>query len=122
MRPNILSAQHSGRKSFCRLFDESVCPEDLLLLAKADALGRGIHQDYGPTQTHLRQMLSEFREIMSRPYVQGADLIEAGFEPQKDFSEALSLAHKLRLAGVNKDDALRQTAAFLRKERKSSGI
>lgn len=117
MRPNILSAQRSGRKSFCRLFDESVCPEDLLLLAKADALGRGIHQDYGPTENHLRQMLSEFREIMSRPYVQGADLIEAGFEPQKDFSEALSLAHKLRLAGVDKEAALRQTAAFLRKKR-----
>ena len=119
MRPNIMAAQRSSRKSFCKLFDRSLCPEDLILLAKADALGRLIRQDYTPTEVYLQEKLNAFHEIMSRPYVQGADLIAAGFAPGKDFSEALAYAHKMRLAGVKKEDALRQTAAYLQKERRS---
>ena len=119
MRPNLLAAQHAGVRSFCRLFDESVCPEDLLLLAKADALGRRIDQDYARTEACLREMLARYREIMSRPFVQGADLIAAGFAPGKDFGPALAYAHRLRLAGVSKENALRQTAAFLRAGRKA---
>lgn len=117
MRPNIMAAQNSGQKKFCKLFDESVCPEDLLLLAKADALGRSIAQDYGPTEDYLKEKLANFREIMSRPFVQGLDLIEAGFAPGKDFSQVLALAHKMRLAGVPKEEALRQCVAHLRKAR-----
>ena len=116
MRPNILAAQRSSQKSFCRLFDESGYPEDLLLLAKADALGRGIEQNYGPTESYLREKYVRYREIMAQPFVQGADLVAAGFEPGKDFGPALAYAHKLRLAGVTKEDALRQTVAYLRKE------
>lgn len=117
MRPNIMAAQNAGRKAFCKLYDRSVCPEDLLMLSKADALGRAIRQDYAPTEAFLRERLAEFQEIMSRPYVQGADLVAAGFPPGKDFGEALAFAHKLRLAGVAKAEALRQTAAWLTKER-----
>ena len=54
---------------------------------------------------------------MSRPFVQGADLVKAGFQPGKDFSEALAYAHKLRLAGVEKEEALHQTVGFLSKLR-----
>lgn len=121
MRPNMLAAQNSSRKSFYRLFDQSVCPEDLLLLAKADALGRTIEQDYAPTEACLQQMLCGYQERMSQPSVQGADLIAAGFAPGKDFGPALAYAHKMHLAGVGKEDALRQTAAFLRKERGLNG-
>ena len=120
MRPNMMADQHSSRKSFCKLFDRSLCPEDLILLAKADALGRGIQQDYTLTEVFLQEKLAAFHEIMSRPYVQGADLVAAGFSPGKDFSEALAYAHKMRLAGVKKEDALRQTAAYLQKERRRS--
>ncbi len=120
MRPNIMAEQRSRQKSFCHLFDESVCPEDLLLLAKADALGRGIEQDYAPKEAYLKEKLAAFREIMSRPFVQGADLIAAGFSPGEDFGDALAYAHKLRLAGVKKEDALRQTAAYVQKERRRS--
>ncbi|MGN0992108.1 MAG: HD domain-containing protein, partial [Candidatus Ventricola sp.] len=120
MRPNLMVSQRSSRKSFCKLFDSSVCPEDLILLAKADALGRDIQQDYTPTEAYLQEKLAAFHEIMSRPYVQGADLIAAGYAPGKDFGEALAYAHKMRLAGVKKEDALRQTAAYLQKERRRS--
>lgn len=119
MRPNMLAAQHSGQKSCNRLFDESVCPEDLLLLSKADALGKTAAPDYGPTESWLRDRLAVFRETMARPYVQGADLVAAGFSPDKSFAPALELAHSLRLAGVPKNEALGQVLALLRKAQKT---
>lgn len=121
MRPNIMAAQNSGCKSFCKLYDRSVCPEDLLLLSKADALGRGMEQNYEPTEAFLQDKLEAYREIMSRPFVQGADLVAAGFRPGRDFGEALAYAHKMRLAGVPKADALKQTAAWLKKARQTDG-
>lgn len=119
MRPNMLAAQHSGQKSFNRLFDESLCPEDLLLLSKADALGKDPAPDYSETEAQLQARLSAFRETMAQPYVQGADLVAAGFPPNKDFTQALTLAHSLRLAGVPKKKAMGQVTAFLRKARKA---
>ena len=55
---------------------------------------------------------------MAKPYVQGRDLIEAGIEPSEKFGEYLEYAHKLRLAGVDKDAALKQTLAYARKRKK----
>ena len=52
---------------------------------------------------------------MSRPYVMGKDLIAAGMKPSPHFSEILAYAHKLRLAGVDKESALKQTLAYARK-------
>ena len=80
-------------------------------------MGCGTEKNYAPTQQTLERMLETYRDIMARPYVQGADLVEAGFQPGKDFSEALQYAHRLRVAGVEKKAALRQTAAFLSKLR-----
>lgn len=97
------------------LFDESVCPEDLVLLAKADWMGRKDVEACDEAQACLKKMLETFHEIMQRPYVQGRDLVEAGFPPGPSFKEALEYAHKLRLAGVKKEEALAQTLAQLRK-------
>ncbi|MBR5265997.1 MAG: tRNA nucleotidyltransferase, partial [Clostridia bacterium] len=40
MRPNMLVSQKSGDKAYKRLFDKSVCPNDLILLANADHTSR----------------------------------------------------------------------------------
>ena len=56
-----------------------------------------------------------FRHRMAQPYVMGRDLIEAGLKPGAEFTELLKFAHKLRLAGVNRDSALKQTLAQARK-------
>ena len=117
MKPNMLAGDRAGRKSTSKLFDQSVCPEDLLLLAKADHFGKGSAEDYSKTEAFLQERLSYFRELMSRPYVQGRDLVEAGIKPGAVFSEALAYSHKMRLAGVQKKEALAQTLAFLRKQR-----
>lgn len=118
MRPNGMFKQHSSQKGMNHLFDKSICPEDLLLLARADHTGRPLDEDYAPTEAFLREHLASFHEVMARPFVMGADLVAEGFKPGKDFGEALAYAHKLRLAGVCKEEALRQTIGFMRKSRK----
>ena len=49
---------------------------------------------------------------MAKPCVLGADLIKAGLTPGVYFSELLEYATKLRLAGIEKENALKQTLAY----------
>lgn len=63
MQPNQLANQNSKLKSTRKLFSRSVCPEDLVLLAKADALGRAVSQDYSIKEAYLKNALKDFREI-----------------------------------------------------------
>lgn len=115
MRPNQMAEQRSAAKSMCKLFDTSVVAEDLILLAKADHCSRPDASPYEETERYLHDHLKLYHERMARPCVMGADLIQAGFRPGKEFKDALEHAHKLHLAGVPKENALRQTIAFLRK-------
>lgn len=117
MKPNMLAGAGAGRKATSRMFDQSVCPEDLLLLAKADHFGKGNAEDYSATESFLKERLAHYQMLMSRPFVQGRDLVEAGIRPGADFSDALAYAHKMRLAGVPKPEALSQTLAYIRKQR-----
>ena len=104
----------SHEKSFMRMFDQSVCPEDLLLLAKADHLGRigaGAQREiladgYAETERRLRETLALYQGRMSRPYVMGKELMAAGAEPGPLFTDAPTYARKLRLAGVPKEEQL----------------
>ena len=62
-------------------------------------------------------MLKLYWERMAAPCVMGRDLIAAGFQPGPDFGAALDFVHKLRLAGVGKDEQLSQTLGYLRKKK-----
>ena len=117
MEPNMMASAGASLKSTTRMFDQSICPEDLLLLAKADHYGKGTAEPYETTEVFLRERFSKYKEIMALPFVQGRDLVEAGFKPGDDFGEALKYAHKMRLAGVPKKEALSQTKAYIRKRR-----
>lgn len=116
MRPNAIAGCAKRAKSFNHLFDSSVSPEDLLLISKADYLGCGgtSEESYAQTQEILRGRLADYRTLMARPYVTGADLIEAGLEPGPKFTEALAYAHKMRLAGIGKDRVLESTLGYVR--------
>ncbi|MBR4578701.1 MAG: HD domain-containing protein [Oscillospiraceae bacterium] len=124
MEPNMIAGQTDRIGPYMKLYDRSVCPEDLLLLAKADNMGRlgpGMERrtlagPYEKTEAKLRSMLDLYHERMARPYLMGRDLILAGLEPGEWFAPALAYAHKLRLAGLSKEEQLRQTLAYIRKE------
>lgn len=110
MKPGVMARSSSSQKSFNKLFDESVAPSDLIYLVLSDEGER-----YECTGEILFERLEAYREVMSRPYVQGKDLIAAGLTPDKSFSQLLAYAHKLRLAGIEKESALKQTLSYARK-------
>ena len=133
MKPNMMAAAQSSTKKFMKLFDASLCPEDLLLLAKADHMGRmpaadpqssragcrtALAEAYAETEETLQAMLELYHSRMAEPYLMGRDLIEAGLEPGPIFTEALAFAHKLRLAGLSKEDQLSQTLGHVRSLKK----
>lgn len=118
MKPNTMARVGSALKNTNKLFDQSVDPEALVLLALADDRGRILQNPAADTEAFLYERLGIFKEMMARPCVLGRDLIEAGIQPGKDFTEILEYAHKLRLAGIPKENALKQVLAFARQLRK----
>ena len=99
---------------------------DLLVLLYQGRIGAGAQREnladgYAETESRLWEMLALYQDRMSRPYVMGKDLMAAGAEPGPLFTDALTYARKLRLAGVPKEEQLAQTMGYLRKALQKAG-
>lgn len=112
MQPYQMASQNSEKKATNKMFDRSIDPDGLLQLVKADYMGRAGSVPNEEADRFLEERLKIFYDTMEKPYVMGADLVAAGLKPGPQFSEILAFSHKLRLSGVNKENALRQTLAF----------
>lgn len=107
MKPRVLAGNVSSVKSTNKLFDSATDPLGLIYLSEADSQGKIPKGD--PKQLEfLLERLEVYTNLVSEPYITGADLIEQGFREGKSLGEALRYAHKLRLAMVPREDALRQ--------------
>lgn len=115
MKPNMLAADNSSVKATNKMFDASCDPEALICLAVADGMGKSADGEYVPKSEWFSERLKIYEEYMARPFVAGRDLIEAGLKPDERFSEYLDFAHKLRLAGVSKEVAIKQVLALAEK-------
>ena len=120
MRPNTLIALGSSEKATNKMFDSVSSPKDLVYFAKSDHFGRITSAEKEFQEDALWERLRVYEELMKKPYVMGRDLMEAGLRPHTFFKELLDYAHKLRLAGVEKESALKQTLAYARKSKKRS--
>lgn len=114
MKPITLAAANSAPKVSNRMFDRAKDPEGLMLLALADDRGRRTLVPGVDWEPWLTERLAHYRQTMAQPCVTGRDLIDAGLTPGADFSRILGYAHKLRLAGVPREPALKQTLAYAR--------
>lgn len=112
MQPITLAASASSIKATNRMFDKSLDPQGLISIAQADDKGRISTKPVSDYEAFLYDRLDTYKEYMSRPYVMGKDLMQAGLQPGKNFSDILSYAHKLRLAGVPKEQALKQLISY----------
>ena len=119
MRPNVAAYSKPALKSTNRMFDAAEAPADLIWFAEADKPVFSGSDAFTGDKDFLIERLRAYEETMAKPYVMGRDLIEAGLEPGEDFSEILAHAHKLRLAGIDKEPALKQALSYARKLRKS---
>lgn len=111
MMPNVMAEAKSKTKHTNKLFASVTEPFDLIQLAICDGLGK-IPQN-NANEEFLMMRLERFNEIMARPYVTEKDLINAGITERLD--EVLEYANKLRLAGFDKDNTLRQCIPYARK-------
>ena len=59
MKPNNYAAQNSSQKAFNKVFSQCVSPDDLLLMAESDRMGRV--SSYDETREFLREKLENFR-------------------------------------------------------------
>jgi hypothetical protein len=101
------------------MFDSVGTAKDLFYFAKADHFGR-ICTKYSPFhEDFLLERLRIYEDTMREPYVMGRDLLGAGLTPGPHFSQLLAHAHKLRLADVKKEAALKQTLAYAKELQKS---
>ena len=115
MKPNAFASDKSSIKATNRLFDEAISPNDLILLALCDGMGKIPQKPCEEIEDFLRERLLIFKEYMSRPYVTGQDLIKEGIATKEGFSKLIDYAHKLRLAGISKENALPQVLAYAKK-------
>lgn len=113
MQPGVMAAAKSRLKFTNKLFDAAIAPYDLIQLSICDGLGKiPAKQD---DEAFLWDRYARFQQIMAKPYVMGKDLVDAGLTPDAQFSIILAYAHKLRLAGVEKESALKQCLDYARK-------
>ena len=119
MLPHQTYNNKSRAKKTNHMFDNAIDKRGLIYLANADSEGKGSNGYVGASAYDeflwLSDRLRTYENTMSEPYVQGRDLVEAGLKPCKEFGELLTYSHKLRLAGINKEDTLRQTLAMAKK-------
>ena len=117
MRPNMMAANRSHKKKTRAMFDLSVCPNDLILLSRADASGK-LDVPYDEHyEEFLRERLEDYRRMMQRPMVTGRDLLEAGLKPNESFSRMMARARQLHFAGLSREAALKQILAEERARR-----
>ena len=114
MRPNMVASSRPAVKSTNKMFDAAVAPEDLIYFAMADKPVVSGDVSFTGDSEFLFERLRIYYETMDKPYVMGRDLIEAGLEPGEYFTELLKYAHKLRLAGVPKEEAIKQVLGYYR--------
>lgn len=115
MKPAVCFRDKSSVKATNKLFDEAVSPKDLICLALCDGEGQIPRKPIDEIKAFLTERLGVFNEYMARDYVDGKTLLENGVTPGEIFGKMLEYAHKLRLAGIEKSEALSQTLAYGRK-------
>ena len=117
MKPNVIAFNRASVKTTNHMFDDAVDPEGLIYMAMSDRPVFSGDVPFNGDCDFLFERLNLYREIMSKPGVTGKDLIEAGIQPSQDFTEILSYAHKLHLADIPKESALKQCISYARKLR-----
>lgn len=115
MKPNVAAHSKPSLKSTNKMYDAAIAPKDLIYFAMADRPLFAGEDSFDSDYAFLFERLQKYEEIMAKPHVTGQDLIAEGLEPGESFSEILRYAHKLRLAGIDKDSAMKQVMAYARK-------
>ena len=122
MKPNMVAYSKCSVKTTNHMFDDAVAPKDLIYFAMSDKPVFSGDDPFTGDSGFLFERYDVFIKTMEQPFVTGRDLIDAGLAPGPHFTELLGYAHKLRLAGIGKSSALKQTLAYARTFKQNGGI
>lgn len=117
MRPNVAAFSKPSVKSTNRLFYEAASPGDLVYFAICDKPVLAGEEKFTGDSDFLWERLSVFEATMAKPHITGKDLIEAGISPGEELGRLLDYALKLRLAGIDKDQAMKQVMGMARRKK-----
>lgn len=117
MRPNVAAFSKPSVKSTNRLFYEAASPGDLVYFAICDKPVLAGEENFTGDSDFLWERLSVFEATMAKPHITGKDLIEAGISPGEELGRLLDYALKLRLAGIDKDQAMKQVMGMARRKK-----
>lgn len=117
MKPNTLASVNAPVKSTNKMFFYCIAPKDLIYFSFADDNGRIKQFENESAETFLFERLAVFEQMLEKPCVTGKDLIKAGLSPDENFADILNYSTKLRLAGVEKESALKQTLSYAKKKK-----
>ena len=107
MRPHNCFDNHTNVKGTNIMYDRSICPHDLMMLAVADTSSRGLEDFTKKEESYLKERLELYKKCMLEPQVGGDDLIALGIKPGPIFSDILEYAHKQHLSGEDKEKVLK---------------
>ena len=117
MRTHTCFYMNLGEGRTNLLFDESICPHDLVLLAVCDARGKGRRTEKSDEEEQfLKERLAVYEKALSMPMPSGDMLIAQGMKAGRGMAQALKEARRLRLCGAGLEDAIRQTVIKFGKE------
>ncbi|MBQ8569131.1 MAG: hypothetical protein IJ446_07935, partial [Oscillospiraceae bacterium] len=113
MQPITAAKTGSARKKTNKMYDMSAEPFALIQLSVCDGLGK--LPQVTDTEDFLLDRLEYFYNTMKQPYVTDDDIIGMGISCSDiRFDDVKAYAHKLRLAGTNKESALKHVSAYIR--------
>jgi len=110
MYPHLISEKNS-LKTTNRMLDKSINPYDLILLSYCDKKGRG--KNLEDKMEWWKDRIEKYEEVIKKPEVNGNDLILLGYQPGPMFSKILNKCHDIHLAGVCKEDVIKQLPSIV---------
>ena len=117
MRPNVAAFSKPSIKSTNRLFYEAAAPADLVYFAMCDKPVLSGEEKFTGDSDFLWERLSVYENTMAKPHITGKDLINTGISPGEELGQLLDYALKLRLAGIDKDSAMKQVMGMARRKK-----
>ena len=102
MRAHVCHYRQAETGETNLLFDESVCPNDLALLAVCDTLGKGTAGE----EAFLTGRVRVYEETAARGLPDGSMLLAAGMKPGPELADALAAARRRALTGETAEEAV----------------
>ena len=107
MRAHVCHYRQAETGETNLLFNESVCPNDLALLAVCDTLGKGSASGGAAgEEAFLTGRVRVYEETAARGLPDGSMLLAAGMEPGPQLAEALAAARRRALTGETAEEAV----------------